>query len=127
MIFKILVFAFGLVLAVTLLKNTFPSGAIVLTIVGCVAVFMMSVSLLGHIGEALTHIGISGGVNSESVSVIAKTLGVAYLTSFGTDVCNDAGERALANAVETTGKIIMLSLAFPMLGGIFKSVVNIIG
>ena len=126
MIFKILLFSFGVVLAAILLKNSFPTASVVLSISGCVAVFIMTSSLLNVVGDALGDMGISAGIQSESVGIIAKTLGIAYLTSFGTDICNDAGERAMANALETAGKIIMLSMAFPMLGGIFKSVLSII-
>lgn len=127
MIFKLLLFALGVVIGVIVLRSVFPSGAVVLSIAGCVAMFIMSSSLLGHIGDVLEDIGISRGIHSESLTVVAKTLAVAYLTSFGTDICNDAGEHAIANALETSGKIIMLSMAFPMLGGIFKSVINIMG
>lgn len=67
------------------------------------------------------------GVSAEGISIILKTLIVAYLTSFGSDICTDAGEKAIANALETVGKAIMLSMALPMLVGIFKSIKDIIG
>jgi len=75
----------------------------------------------------ITAIGDIEGVDRDALLLILKTLLVAYLTSFGCDICTDAGEKAIATALETAGKALMLSMAVPMLVGIFASVRYIIG
>ena len=94
---------------------------------GCLALFLFFAQIFATIKDSLDILDEVSGINADAVSIIFKTLMVAYLTSFGSDICTDAGEKAIANALETAGKAIMLSMALPMLVGIFKSVRDIIG
>ena len=127
MIYKVLIFALGLTIVIVLMKEHHRSLGLVLSLAGCVVMFLTIINLVSGAGNVLKNFIITDSVTSESIGVIVKVLGVAYLTNFGSDICLDAGEKALATALETTGKLIMLSMAFPMLGGILNSVVSIIG
>ena len=127
MIFKIVVFAIAVCLIAVILKENFKSGAVVLTVCGCLALFLFFAQIFATIKDSLDILDEVSGINADAVSIIFKTLMVAYLTSFGSDICTDAGEKSIANALETAGKAIMLSMALPMLVGIFKSVRDIIG
>ena len=127
MIFKLVLFAVGVCLVSVVLKENFKSGAIVLTVAGCVMLFTVFVKVFDGIKAGMSSLHIPDGIDTDAISIILKTLMVAYLTSFGSDICTDAGEKAIANALETAGKAIMLSMALPMLFGIFKSVSDIFG
>ena len=127
MIIKLVFFAIAVSLAVILLKDHFESGAIILSVAGCLCLFYICVSVFGQIRDALGFFDVSQSADKQSMLLIVKTLSVAYITSFGTDICNDAGQKAVANALDTTGKMIMLSMAYPMLAGIFTTVSEIIG
>ncbi len=126
MIYRLVLFAVASCLMCVILKDNFRSGAVVAAFAGCIV-------LLGVFADALLDIRdefgavMSDSINTDAVSLILKTLLVAYLTGFGSDICSDAGEKAIANSLETAGKIIMLSMAVPMLLGIFKAVKEIIG
>ena len=127
MIFKVLIFALGLTLVIVLLKEQFRPLALMLSLAGCVVIGITVINLMSGLGNVFEKFGISDSVAGEGIGIIMKILGVAYLTNFGSDICTDAGEKAVATALETAGKLIMLSMALPMLGGIFNSVVSIIG
>ena len=127
MIFKIVVFAIAVCLVAVILKENFKSAAVVITICGCVTLFLIFTQIFSAIKDSIDILDSVEGVSAEGISIIFKTLMVAYLTSFGSDICTDAGEKAIANALETAGKAIMLSMALPMLVGIFKSVKDIVG
>ncbi len=127
MIFKLVLFAVGICLVSVVLKENFKSGAIVLTVAGCVLLFAVFVKVFDGIKTGMSALNIPDGIDTDAISIILKTLMVAYLTSFGSDICTDAGEKAIANALEAAGKAIMLSMALPMLFGIFKSVSDIFG
>lgn len=127
MIFKLVLFAVGLTLILVILAENFKSGSIVLSVSGCVVLFGMFVSVLAAFKDGIYSLELPEGVDKDAVSVILKTLAVAYLTSFGSDICSDAGQKAVANALETAGKAVMLSMALPMLLGIFDSVNKILG
>lgn len=127
MIYKLVIFALGSALMVTLIKENFKSGAILLAVGVCVYFFHISMEVFGAIKETFLLFDHIPDMDIRSMGLILKTLAVAYITSFGSDICSDAGEKAIANGMETAGKMIMLSMALPMLTGIFRSVAGIIG
>jgi stage III sporulation protein AD len=126
MIIRLVFLALAASLTAVLLKDNFRSGAMMVSIAGCVCLFYICTNIFLEIKSALGVFAMADTVDKDSMSLIVKTLAVAYITSFGTDICNDAGEKAIANALDTAGKMIMLSMAFPMLAGIFKTVSGII-
>lgn len=56
----------------------------------------------------------SGGVDRSYLKVVLKTIGIAVLTQFSSDVCKDAGQSALAGKIEFAGKLLIAVLALPM-------------
>lgn len=127
MIFRLVLFAVVTCLLCIVLKDNFRSGAIMVAICGCISLFAVFAKIFAGMDSSLKSLGDIDGVDRDGVGVILKTLLVAYLTGFGSDICTDAGERAVASALETAGKAIMLSMALPMLMGIFRSVKDILG
>ena len=127
MIIKLVFFAIAVSLVTVLLKDNFESGAIMVSVAGCLCLFYICVGIFGQIKEALGSFNAAQGADKQSMLLIVKSLSVAYITSFGTDICNDAGQKSVANALDTAGKMIMLSMAYPMLAGIFTTVSEIIG
>ena len=127
MIFKIVVFSIMVCLFTAILKDNFKPAAVMLTVCGCLSLFLIFTHIFSGIKDNLDILDSVEGVSADGISIIFKTLIVAYLTSFGSDICTDAGEKAIANALEIVGKAIMLSMALPMLVGIFKSVKDIVG
>ena len=79
MIFKILLFSFGLILITILLKDQMKSVALMVSVAGCVGLFMIALNIVSHLVSVAKGFGFSDGIASESIGVIAKTLGVAYL------------------------------------------------
>lgn len=127
MIFKLVLFGVGLSLVLIILGENFKSGAVLLSVAGCVVLFGMFVKVFAVIRDGMYSVSTFDGADKEAISVILKTLAIAYLTGFGSDICTDAGQRAVANALETAGKAIMISMALPMLFGVFESVNKILG
>ena len=127
MIVKVVIIAICVTLFVNLIKTDFKSGAIWLSAAGTMILFSLSANTLNTIVDSLEKTAFSGGVNSECIKLILKALAVSYVTNFGADVCGDAGEKALSNAVECVGKITMIAMVFPMLTDIFESISNMIG
>ena len=127
MIIKTVVVAVAITLLVILLKNDFKVGATLLSVAGCLLIFSYSVGLISKINDYFEKINFSDSVNYECIEIIIKMLAVSYTASFGADICGDAGEKALANAVECFGKLTMLAMAFPMLAAIFNSITDMIG
>lgn len=127
MIFRLVLFAVAVTLVVVLLKENYKTGALMLSVAVCVVFFSVFAEVFAPVRDSFSKLGLTDGVDGDAIEVISKVLLVAYLTSFGCDICTDAGERAVANALEAAGKAIMFSMALPMLFGIFSSVRDIMG
>ena len=57
----------------------------------------------------------SGGLEGESVAVIVKAIGIAYTTQIAAALCRDLGETALAVKTELIGRIMLMTLAVPLI------------
>ncbi len=63
--------------------------------------------------ETLSKLCSEYGVASDMLHTVVKILGIAYLTDFGVNISGDAGQTAIAGALEMVGKIMILSCAMP--------------
>ena len=59
------------------------------------------------------------------LNTVFKILGIAYLASFCSEICRDAGENSIAVKVEFAGKILILVLAIPILMAVMQSILKI--
>lgn len=54
-----------------------------------------------------------------------KCLGIAYITSFASDICRDFGESSLAAKTEFAGKCAVFIICVPMLTDILETAVSL--
>ena len=60
------------------------------------------------------------------MSVVLKATGVAILCRLASDVCRDAGESALASAVEVCGSVTVLCIALPLIKAVMQMINSLI-
>ncbi|MEE0980647.1 MAG: stage III sporulation AC/AD family protein [Acutalibacteraceae bacterium] len=70
--------------------------------------------------------GVSGAVQEEYVLLLLKVLGVALITKFAIDICNDSGNSALGTAVSLAGKAVILIMCFPLLSTVVELAVGML-
>jgi len=58
--------------------------------------------------------------------VIIKSLGIAYITEFTSELCIDAGEKSIAGKVELAGKIAIFLTALPVFTSLLELLTAII-
>ena len=61
------------------------------------------------------------------IKLILKMVGITYLCEFGTQVCKDTGQGAIATQVELFGKVTVLIIGLPILLAIIESLVTFEG
>ncbi len=76
--------------------------------------------------QLLRDLANQGGVAPDYLGTVLRIVGVAYLTEFGAQVARDAGEGAVASKVELGGKVLVLTMALPILLGILQLVVHLL-
>lgn len=108
-------------------KRGSPELAMLL-ILGCVVlVFLFLVGTIEELLRFLEELGERSGVAQELFVPLYKTVGIAMIVKLGGEVCRDAGESALAVAVETAGAICALLIALPLLRAVLSMLLELMG
>jgi stage III sporulation protein AD len=58
-------------------------------------------------------------------ATVLKITGIAYIAEFGAEICNDAGESAIASKIELAGKVIITVLAVPIITSMLDLIMEI--
>lgn len=61
------------------------------------------------------------------IKLIFKMVGITYLCEFGTNICKDAGQGAIAAQVEMFGKIMILITGLPIILAVIEQIVGFEG
>lgn len=124
-IVKIVSFALVTLLVVTLVKNDRKDIALLISLVAGIIIFMFMISRLTVIVNFLQSLSNKANIDIVYLDTVFKILGIAYLTSFCSEICKDAGESSIASKVEFSGKILILTLAIPILMAVMQTILKI--
>mgnify|MGYP005995683121 CR=1 FL=1 len=93
--------------------------------VGCV-IFLFLIDQVYEIVRMVERIAFNANVNLIYVETILKIIGIAYIAEFGAQITKDAGQGAIASKIELGGKILILTMAIPILTVIIETVLGMI-
>lgn len=109
-----------------ILKEQKPNFAFLLTLFAGCFIFLFLVDKIYEIIRLLQKIAQKGNVDTMYIETILKIIGVAYIADFAANITKDAGQGALAAKVELAGKIIILTMAIPILTVLIETIVNLV-
>ena len=115
----------GTVLSV-LLKKENPQIAMLTAAATGIVIFLMLCVPLGNLLSLLKETAEQAGVGEGYFGIVLKVIGIAYLTQFGSQLCADAGENAVAAKIELAGKVLMMTAAAPVLTGLLEMVMGLV-
>lgn len=124
-IVKIVSFALVALLVVTLIKKDRSDIAILVSLIAGIIIFIFMLSRLTIIVNFLQSLSNKANIDIVYLDTVFKILGIAYLTSFCSEICRDAGEGSIAAKVEFSGKILILTLAIPILMAVMQTILKI--
>ncbi|MBO1512418.1 stage III sporulation protein AD [Metabacillus sp. BG109] len=109
-----------------IVKEQKPTFAFMLVVfVGCV-IFLFLIDQVYEIIRMVERIAIHANVNLIYVETTLKIIGIAYIAEFGAQITKDAGQGAIASKIELGGKILILTMAIPILTVIIETVLGMI-
>ncbi|MFC3882871.1 stage III sporulation protein AD [Bacillus songklensis] len=109
-----------------IIKEQKPSFAFLLVVfVGCV-IFLFLVDQIYEIIRMIETLSVNAQVNMVYVETILKIIGIAYIAEFGAQITKDAGQGAIASKIELGGKILILSMAIPILTVIIETIISML-
>jgi stage III sporulation protein AD len=124
-IFQIVGLALIATVLSVLLKSQKPEIALQISIVTGAIIFLLMIFKISAVITVLQDLSKKVNIDLVYLTTILKIIGIAYITTFGAEVCRDAGESAIASKVEFAGKILIMILAIPILMAVLETIVNI--
>ena len=116
----------GALLAVVVRRGS-PELALLLTLGAVTAVLLSLAEPLAEILNFLSELGERSGVSQALFAPLYKTVAIALVVRVGGELCRDAGEAALAAAVETAGSVCALLAALPLLRAVLELLGELMG
>lgn len=124
-IFQIVGLALIAAVLSVILKNQRPEIAVQISIVTGIVIFLMLIFRISAVLSLLQEIASKVNIDFVYLTTILKIVGIAYITTFGAEVCRDAGEGAIASKIEFAGKILIMVLAIPVLMAVLETILTI--
>lgn len=116
----------GALLALVVKKGS-PETALLLVIGSVAVVGVFLGQALGEVVSFLRELGEKSAVPAGLLEPLYKTVGIALVVKAGAALCNDAGESALGNVVETAGSVCALVVALPLLRTVLELLMELMG
>ncbi|NLJ41892.1 MAG: stage III sporulation protein AD [Clostridiales bacterium] len=108
------------------IKQEKPEMAILVSIAAGVLIFFIFADKLPYVVETFNTIVSKTKIDTLFIRTLLKIIGIAYITEFGSQICKDTGETAIASKIELGGKVIIMVLGLPILTALTETILNIL-
>lgn len=114
------------VLSVFLGQSRLPALALLLVLAVGGIIFILLLPSLSALLEIFSNLTEKTGLSTQYFSIVLKVIGIAYIAEFGSQLCRDANQSALAVKIEFAAKIAILLVATPVISSIVQSVLRLL-
>ena len=108
------------------IKKDRPEIAMFIGILTGVVILVSVIFKLSFVIDSINSLAAKANIPDVYITLIIKLIGIAYLMEFAIQLCKDCGEGSIASKLEFGGKIIVMTMSFPILLSIIEMVLNII-
>lgn len=125
-IFKIVGLGLTAAVLAILIKSHRPELAVQISLLAAVVIFATVLPYLSAIARMFEELSREIGLEQIYIGLVLKVIGIAYVAQFASELCQDAGESAIATKIELAGKIIIMTLSMPVIFSLLEVVNEII-
>jgi len=115
----------GTILSISLKKES-PQFSLFIGLTTGILIFLFAAEYLKRVIEILSDLAGSAGINSGYMDIVLKIIGISYVARFGTELCKDAGEGAIASKVDLAGKVFIAITGAPVILALMEMVQHFI-
>ena len=116
----------GSVLAILLRRYSKEQGLLV-SLATAVGLLLLLVTLLGPILELAEKLAALAGMQEALIAPVYKCVAIGLVTQLGADLCQDAGDSAIAHAIRMVGGAAALYVSAPLLLAVIELVERLLG
>jgi len=125
-IIQIIGLGFVVTLLILIIKQQRPELALQLGLTLSTIIFLMVLTKLTVVLDLFRDLAEKANISQLYLNTILKIIGIAYVTEFGSQICRDAGEGAVAGKIEFAGKVLVMILAVPIIALVLDTIVRLI-
>lgn len=100
--------------------------SMLLTVAGCCMIAMIAVSYLQPVISLIHRLQTLGNLNSEMMTIVIKSVGIALLGEITSLICADCGNAALGKTLQMLGSAMILWLSIPLFTSLLELVEKIL-
>ena len=108
------------------LRDINRTAAVNIAIAGGAVVMLNVIAAFSGITDEVKLIAVSGDLDIDLIGIILKAIGISYMAHVASELCRDMDENALAAKAEIVGRVMLLSLALPIVRSIAESLIELV-
>ncbi len=125
-IVQIVGFGFISTVLIIVLRQHNQELALLLSMAVGIMIFLHLIAPIQSVFTVLEELTYQADLDLAYIDTLLKIVGIAYITEFGAQVCQDAGEGAIGKKIELAGKIAIMMLAVPLILMILETVLTLL-
>ena len=99
-----------------------PEIGLLLAILASLLIVVLGMQIMSTILDFARVLQHAAALSPALLIPVFQTLGIGLLTKLSSDVCRDAGQGAIAGAVELSGTIAAIYIALPLMQTVFEMI-----
>lgn len=125
-IVQIVGLGFVMTMLALIIKQERPELALQLSLALAATIFLLMLNKIGAVLMLFRDLAEKANMSMLYLNTLLKIIGIAYITEFGSQVCRDAGEGAIAAKIEFAGKVLVMVMAIPIIALVLDTIVKLI-
>ncbi len=113
-------------LCASMLKSVSPQFSLIVIIAGSITLLLYILNYFTQIFTLFNSVVVKAGISVSLFGTLLKIMGVGYLVEFGASVCADSGYSSIGDKVILGGKVIIFTMALPILNNLFNLLLELI-
>lgn len=114
-------------ITIKLLEKESREFSFVITAGVCTLIMTLLISDLTEITDMISSLLKKIKIDSSLSEILFKSIGICFLTTIASDLCNDCGEGAMSSNVKMFGRITVLLLAMPLYSSVISLIDEMLG
>lgn len=111
---------------VVAVKQKQPEIGMQVSIVAGLIIFIYALDYLITAVDYIRDIVTRYDIPYESITIVLKIIGIAYICEFAVQILKDTGESSLASKVELAGRVFIIVLSLPIMTSFLSMVLGLL-
>ncbi len=120
--------AIGLVCAllVVVVREQRPEIAVLLSAACGIIILFYAVNYITQAVYAIKLLMDKSGIDPSLLGAVLKIVGIGYITEFSASLCEDSGNKSIADKIQFGGKVLVLIISLPLLNAVIDIILSLV-